>query len=71
MSQILLDAYERSNPVDSPTAWFAALERARLTCDRALEAKAHEQLRRLGVHVAFLPGHLFRCQFSPAGDVAG
>lgn len=35
------------------TAWFAALERARLTSDRKLEAKAVKNLRRLGIVVYF------------------
>lgn len=37
----------------SPTAWFAVLERARLTGDKSLERRAIAQLRRLGVSVRF------------------
>ncbi len=39
------------SPADSQTAWFAALERARLTDDYALAAKAQHELQRLGVSV--------------------
>jgi hypothetical protein len=38
---------------DSPTAWFAVLERARLTDDYELAAKAQAELERLGVRVKF------------------
>jgi len=38
---------------DSPTAWFAALERARNTGNRNLLALARRNLTRLGVHVVF------------------
>jgi hypothetical protein len=38
---------------NSPTAWFAVLERARLTGDKALERRAVAQLKRLGVSVQF------------------
>ncbi len=37
----------------SPTAWFAVLERARLTGDKSLERRAMVQLKRLGVSVRF------------------
>lgn len=39
--------------VDSPTAWFAVLERARLTDDYGLAARAQSELTRLGVAVKF------------------
>ena len=39
---------------ESPTAWFAVLERARLTEDFELAAKARAELERLGVKVRFL-----------------
>lgn len=42
-----------SEAVDSPTAWFAALERARLVGDAGLERLAVGHLKRLGVSVAF------------------
>lgn len=38
---------------DSPTAWFALLERAKRTGDVDLALKAQEQLRQLGVKVEF------------------
>jgi len=38
---------------DSPTAWFVLLERAWRTGDVALELKALDELRRLGVRVTF------------------
>jgi hypothetical protein len=44
----------RGRPADCPTAWFAALERARLTHDRDLATKARAELRRLGVRVSFV-----------------
>ena len=37
--------------IDSPTAWFAALERARRTEDYELAARAKRELARLGVTV--------------------
>lgn len=40
-------------PSDSPTAWFAVLERARMTDDYRLAAEAVAQLARLGVTVRF------------------
>lgn len=40
-------------PEDCATAWFAALERARLTGDARLERIARDNLRRLGVSVDF------------------
>jgi hypothetical protein len=40
-------------PADSPTAWFAVLERARRTNDYALAAQAQRELVRLGVVVKF------------------
>jgi hypothetical protein len=39
--------------IDSPTAWFAALDRARLTDDYELAARAKRELERLGVRVRF------------------
>lgn len=45
---------------DSPTAWFALLERAKRTGDVELALRAQEHLRRLGVKVEF--------QLSDAGD---
>jgi len=41
---------------NSPTAWFAVLERARLTGDSSLERRAVAQLARLGVTVHFEHG---------------
>lgn len=41
-------------PEDSPTAWFAVLERARFADDYALAAKAQRELERLGVRVRFV-----------------
>lgn len=38
---------------ESPTAWFAVLERARLTGDYELAAQARRELDRLGVAVKF------------------
>ncbi len=38
---------------ESPTAWFAVLERARLTDDFELAAQAQRELARLGVVVRF------------------
>jgi len=38
---------------NSPTAWFAVLERAKLIGDRLLERRAVAQLKRLGVSVRF------------------
>ena len=42
-----------TRPEDSPTAWFAVLERARLTRDHGLAERARQQLARLGVAVTF------------------
>jgi hypothetical protein len=42
------------DPIDSPTAWFAVLERARRTHDYELAAQAQRELRRLGVIVRFI-----------------
>ena len=39
--------------IDSPTAWFAVLEAARLRNDFEAAAEAIRQLRRLGVTVRF------------------
>jgi hypothetical protein len=39
--------------VDCPTAWFAALERARRIGDSDLASRAKRELNRLGVFVAF------------------
>ena len=39
---------------DSPTVWFAVLERAHLTKDRRLAQKALSRLKRLGVFVIFI-----------------
>jgi hypothetical protein len=36
---------------DSPVLWFALLERARLTSDRALERRARRALARAGITV--------------------
>ena len=38
---------------DSPTAWFAVLERARLDEDYETAARAKRELSRLGVEVRF------------------
>jgi hypothetical protein len=43
---------------DSPTAWFALLERAKRTGDRELADRARRELERLGVHVTFDRGDL-------------
>jgi len=43
----------RRKAEDSPTAWFAVLDRARETGDFQLAAKAQEALERLGVVVRF------------------
>jgi hypothetical protein len=42
-------------PEDSPTAWFAVLERARQTNDFELAERAHRELERLGVKVTYGP----------------
>lgn len=42
-----------SRPEDSPTAWFAVLERARLTDDYERADVAMRELKRLGVLVRF------------------
>lgn len=39
--------------IDSPTAWFAVLERALRTGDSDLAARAKRELERLGVTVSF------------------
>ena len=44
---------DASDVYDSPTAWFAVLERARLTDDHALADRAKRELERLGVAVRF------------------
>lgn len=44
---------KRTEVIDSPTAWFAALERARLNGDRELAIRAIRELERLGVFVRF------------------
>ena len=43
---------------DSPTAWFAVLERAVRTGDAKLERRARQELARLGVSVSLpaIPG---------------
>ncbi len=38
---------------NSPTAWFAVLERARIDRNQSLEQRALRHLRRLGVSVTF------------------
>jgi hypothetical protein len=44
---------------ESPTAWFAVLERARLTGDYERAAEAVRNLKRLGVQVQFVePGEV-------------
>lgn len=43
----------RQEAVESPTVWFAVLERARLTNDIALAEEAQCALHRLGVTVSF------------------
>jgi hypothetical protein len=47
------DCDDADTAADSPTAWFAVLERARLTEDYELAAKAQAELERLGVKVRF------------------
>lgn len=42
-----------TNPNDSPVAWFATLERARLDGNHERAAHALRELRRLGVTVRF------------------
>lgn len=42
-----------TDPENSGTAWFAVLERARLTDDYDLAARAEKELRRLGIRVSF------------------
>lgn len=44
----------RTEAIDSPTAWFCALEAAKNRNDFAAAAEAVRQLRRLGVEVRFL-----------------
>lgn len=39
--------------MESPTAWFAVLERAKLTHDHGLAVHAQQELHRLGVSVSF------------------
>jgi hypothetical protein len=41
------------DPTECPTAWFAVLERARLTEDYERAAHAQRELARLGVRVRF------------------
>ena len=49
-----IDADRRANtPTNSPTAWFAVLERARLVDDYGLANRARRELERLGVIVRF------------------
>lgn len=50
----------RQEAADSPTVWFAVLERARLANDAALVEEAQHSLLRLGVTVTFdrLPGQV-------------
>jgi hypothetical protein len=48
------DRQEKTRPVvDSPAAWFAALEVARRRQDHEAAARAIQELRRLGVTVRF------------------
>ncbi len=42
--------------INSPTAWFATLERARNTDNYAMAARAKSELKRLGVTVKFTHG---------------
>ncbi|MDM8008610.1 MAG: hypothetical protein QUV05_20925 [Phycisphaerae bacterium] len=44
---------KKDDPAESPTAWFAVLERALDTCDYQLAAKAQHELHRLGIDVRF------------------
>jgi hypothetical protein len=44
---------EREKPENCATAWFAALERARMTGNLSLETRAKRELLRLGVVVQF------------------
>ena len=44
-----------SKPADCQTAWFALLERARLSGDYALAERATAELKRLGVEITFRP----------------
>ncbi len=47
---------EDRTPEDSPTAWFAVLERAMDTFDTATQRRALAELKRLGVTLHFKPG---------------
>lgn len=44
---------DRSDPRNSPTAWFCELDRAIKADDRQSAAAADKELRRLGVEVRF------------------
>lgn len=44
---------KQKQETDSPTVWFAVLERARLTNDFDLAARAQSELKRLGVVVRY------------------
>jgi hypothetical protein len=46
---------DREKPENCATAWFAALERARIAGNARLESRAISELLRLGVHVTFGP----------------
>jgi hypothetical protein len=46
----------KSNPLDSPAAWFAVLDAARRRNDFERAAEAKRQLERLGVKVQFASG---------------
>lgn len=45
---------KEEQPENSPVVWFVVLERARLTNDFELAARARRQLESLGVKVTYL-----------------
>ena len=47
-------AQSLGDPHDSPTAWFAMLERARLIDNYEMASRAQSELKRLGVVVKFV-----------------
>ena len=51
MRQKRRQRHKPQKPIESPTAWFAVLERARRIEDYELAARAKRELKRLGVTV--------------------
>ena len=51
----MITAVADSQPTESPTYWFAILDRARERNDYEKAAEAIRQLRRHGVNVTFAP----------------